>query len=223
MKLIYCKKCGDIYNLTSDIKTCSCGKTVGLYIDNENAVYGGDGATCLGIDNNALDIAIDNQNLDGFGIRFDSYVCALYCGSTIKIKGLEKMSEAEIYNYVLFDDPQTKRTKKLHNKREGITRSLYLLCKKIMDIEIKKLGQDVLERQKNEWYSDFSERVLELSKRLSVVTGRTTRLRWFHILLVALSKNPKQLIKWENIKYNKTLYKKAYQYCEDIGEDKEIE
>ena len=216
MKLIYCKKCGSIYNLAFDLKTCSCGKTAGMHIDEENIVYGGDGAICLGVDNNAFELARNNQNLDGFGIRFDSYVCALYCGSTIKIDGLEKMSEAEIYSQILFQDPQMQRTEKLYNKRHGITRFLYLLCKKIMDIEIKKLDKNVLELQKNKWYSDFSERVLSLAKRLSIVTGITSKMRWFRILLIALAENPEQLIKWENVKYNKTLYNKIYKYCEDM-------
>jgi len=219
MKLIHCKKCGSIYNLTHELKSCSCGKTAGLYIDDEDVVYGGSSATCLGIDNSAFGIAISNQNLDGFGIRFDSYICALYCGSTIKIKGLEKMSESEIYNLILLDKPKQKRGKKVHIKRQGITRFLYLLCKKIMDIEIKKMDKEYLELQSTKWYSDFSERVLSITKRLSVITGKHTRMDWFEILMLPLAKNPKILIEWEKIKYNKVLYNKIYKHCEKFKEE----
>jgi len=42
MKLLACRKCGDIFNLTRKIKKCGCGETVGRYIDELNAEISGD-------------------------------------------------------------------------------------------------------------------------------------------------------------------------------------
>lgn len=41
MKLLYCYKCGDIFNLTFKEKSCGCGETKGQYIDELNAHISG--------------------------------------------------------------------------------------------------------------------------------------------------------------------------------------
>jgi predicted nucleic acid-binding Zn-ribbon protein len=41
MKLLACIDCGDIFNLTSKEKSCSCGKTKGRYINDIDAEYEG--------------------------------------------------------------------------------------------------------------------------------------------------------------------------------------
>src|SRR4051812_43674668 len=51
MKLLYCKKCADVINLMKHTKACSCGKTEGRYIDENNAEYSGDDAVPFAIDN----------------------------------------------------------------------------------------------------------------------------------------------------------------------------
>ncbi len=53
MKLLYCKKCGSLFNLSSENKSCECGAVSGRYIDNRNAIYTGN-AVRLGIDNKGL-------------------------------------------------------------------------------------------------------------------------------------------------------------------------
>lgn len=57
MKLLYCINCNSIFNLGREIKTCECGKTKGKYINNSEAIYCGQSARPMGIDNR--DIAID--------------------------------------------------------------------------------------------------------------------------------------------------------------------
>lgn len=36
MKLLMCLNCGDIFNLTSNVKSCRCGNSSGRYVDNLN-------------------------------------------------------------------------------------------------------------------------------------------------------------------------------------------
>ena len=37
MKLLFCPHCNSVFNLTFDLKKCSCGKSYGRYIDQNNA------------------------------------------------------------------------------------------------------------------------------------------------------------------------------------------
>lgn len=53
MKLLMCDECGDIFNLQMVVKSCSCGHTVGRYIDNERAEVNGNGYS-LAIGNGSL-------------------------------------------------------------------------------------------------------------------------------------------------------------------------
>lgn len=53
MKLLFCTSCGDLFNLRDRLKTCSCGKTKGQYIDNTHAEVNGHGVS-LGIGNGSL-------------------------------------------------------------------------------------------------------------------------------------------------------------------------
>lgn len=52
MKLLFCRECRDVINLLSEVKSCSCGKTSGKYLeDNEHAEYSGEFAVPFAIDN----------------------------------------------------------------------------------------------------------------------------------------------------------------------------
>lgn len=53
MKLLFCKKCKDAFNLQEQIKRCSCGAIEGRYTDSENAEYSGD-AISFAVDNNSF-------------------------------------------------------------------------------------------------------------------------------------------------------------------------
>jgi hypothetical protein len=51
MKLLFCKKCSDTFNLRKKHKECECGAIGGRYLDDKNAVYYGDKASAFAIDN----------------------------------------------------------------------------------------------------------------------------------------------------------------------------
>jgi hypothetical protein len=223
LKLIYCKNCGDIYSLGGTVKSCSCGKTRGVYIDTENAIYGGDNAICLGIDNNAFEASRNRQRLDGYGVRFDSYICALHCNSTIKIKNLEKISENELYRLLSKYNFSKIWNKKVDQRRYGLTKWLYSLCRKIMNIEINKLDKSYLDPELDKWYSNFTDRVLSIAKRLATVTGKNSEMRWFNILISFLLDNPEDIMKFEKIEDNLKLYKKVYKRINKYYQDQYIE
>ena len=61
MKLLICKICNSVFNLTDKSKSCECGKTKGKYTDNINAVYSGPGIP-IGFGNNSLLNAMRLQN-----------------------------------------------------------------------------------------------------------------------------------------------------------------
>jgi hypothetical protein len=86
MKLIYCKKCYDVFKLPSsknNAKKCSCGKSSGYYMmDGLNAVISGP-CIPLGIDNYSFIEAISKQPKMGPGYNFDAFVIPEHC-NTIK-------------------------------------------------------------------------------------------------------------------------------------------
>ena len=63
MKLLMCLDCGDIFNLTNEIKACGCGKTTGQYIDNLNAEYSGN-CKPIGFANGSFMDAIKIQRIE---------------------------------------------------------------------------------------------------------------------------------------------------------------
>lgn len=82
MKLILCTNCSDVFKLSSKkVRTCSCGKCAGKYIDNLNAWYKGDYAVPLGIDNRDLFTAVINQPKQGKGEEFNSFVISEQCNT----------------------------------------------------------------------------------------------------------------------------------------------
>ena len=56
MKLLVCRKCGDIFNLSDKAKTCSCGESSGRYVDDLNAEIKGD-CKAIGFSNGSLESA----------------------------------------------------------------------------------------------------------------------------------------------------------------------
>lgn len=89
MKLLLCPHCGDIFNLSSAEKFCSCKKTVGKYIDNVNAEYSGGTPFCFS--NPSFVAARFNQHTndevdpEGFyGERFEAWICPANSKTFIK-------------------------------------------------------------------------------------------------------------------------------------------
>ena len=60
MKLLICKICNSVFNLTNKSKSCECGKTTVHYTDTINVVYSGP-AIPIGFANTSLLNAIELQ------------------------------------------------------------------------------------------------------------------------------------------------------------------
>ncbi len=61
MKLLWCKNCRTVINLTDKEKKCECGKIGGNYTDKTNAVYWGKDAVPFAIDNYSFFSRINNN------------------------------------------------------------------------------------------------------------------------------------------------------------------
>ena len=81
MKLLFCKKCHSVFNLTYRIKKCSCKLTSGKYTDPYNAIYKGEFAVPLGFANhNFLQVVRSQSSMEsGAGKRFDAFVISKKC------------------------------------------------------------------------------------------------------------------------------------------------
>lgn len=59
MKLIMCENCRDIFNLSFNMKKCSCGKVFGRYVNNRDAEISEDSLS-IAIGNGSLRMAIQS-------------------------------------------------------------------------------------------------------------------------------------------------------------------
>lgn len=84
MKLIFCPRCGDIIALRAERRTCVCGASYGQYLDDVNAVYGGQ-AIPLGIANQSFAQAVRHQPDHGQGQRFDAFVIPKICPTMTRV------------------------------------------------------------------------------------------------------------------------------------------
>ena len=94
MKLLLCRNCGDVFSLSKNTKSCSCGETKGRYIDNLNAWYSGIDALPLGFANNSFITAINNQPDSGWGKSFEAFVIEKDC-ETFKLKSYDRTTNKE--------------------------------------------------------------------------------------------------------------------------------
>jgi len=94
MKLLLCRNCRHIFNLSRELRTCECGKSSGKYIDTANAEYYGEDAVPLGMGNGGLVNAIKMATIENKhqkepttcqGVDFKAFVI-LDCSTTIKKK-----------------------------------------------------------------------------------------------------------------------------------------
>lgn len=60
MKLLFCLKCHDLFKLQYFKRSCKCGKVIGWYKNNSEAIVNGKGLS-LAIDNNDLAKIIINE------------------------------------------------------------------------------------------------------------------------------------------------------------------
>lgn len=84
MKLLFCLKCTDLFNLDYEMKECSCGSVKGRYIDQQVATYAGESAVPLGFTNNSFVSAIKNQPKEGMGEEFTAFVIPKKCPTFIR-------------------------------------------------------------------------------------------------------------------------------------------
>lgn len=81
MKLLLCKKCQDVIRLMDYSRSCECGESNGRYLNNIDAIYFGDNAVPIGIDNISLVCALNNQPQDGKGFCFEAFVIPKKCST----------------------------------------------------------------------------------------------------------------------------------------------
>ena len=79
MKLLICPRCSDIFNLQVGVKrSCHCGKSSGLYTDNQNATLYGD-AIPIGFDNRSFVSALKKRPEYGQGKEFSAFIIPKRC------------------------------------------------------------------------------------------------------------------------------------------------
>jgi len=85
MKLIYCTHCRDIVKLTLERRSCSCGRSSGMYYeDGLHANIIGD-AVPLGITNESFLSALANRPAAGMGVEFTAFVIPVKCDTVKKL------------------------------------------------------------------------------------------------------------------------------------------
>jgi len=93
MKLIYCKKCGDVVKLRDEENPsiCQCGASGGHYLkDGLHAEIWGESVP-LGIDNGSLQGALLRRNLNqNYGTSFDAFVIPKICETVTKSRKRRK-------------------------------------------------------------------------------------------------------------------------------------
>jgi len=88
MKLLFCPKCQDIFKLSQEWRTCSCGEARGHYVGEIDAKY--TGGVPIGIENTSFVKALRSANRqlgtrDGLGIRFEAFVIPDVCPTFKKV------------------------------------------------------------------------------------------------------------------------------------------
>ncbi|WP_185242763.1 hypothetical protein [Citrifermentans bremense] len=79
MKLIFCPYCRDVVKLRLDgYRTCCCGRSGGMYVDQLNAVIRGDSIP-LGFRNDEFFSALRNRPEEGLGKEFSAFVIPVKC------------------------------------------------------------------------------------------------------------------------------------------------
>lgn len=91
MKLLFCKKCQDIFKLQRYVEKCRCGESGGRYLDSEFAEYWGRYAIPLGFGNTSFGLAVrDRPKIAKMGKRFTAFVIPEQSKSCKKIRKPKK-------------------------------------------------------------------------------------------------------------------------------------
>ena len=87
MKLLFCMACQDLFKLRQHrFKSCQCGKSKGKYLDELNAIYKGEYAVPIGIDN--MSFCKSLQKLAGsqkeIGSDFKAFTINKFCKTYVR-------------------------------------------------------------------------------------------------------------------------------------------
>ena len=89
MKLIFCPHCNDVVKLREAHRTCWCGKSGGMYLqDGLHAIIYGD-AVPIGFQNKSFYYACLSQPEEGKGKNFIAFVIPKQC-PTVRISTVER-------------------------------------------------------------------------------------------------------------------------------------
>ena len=87
MKLLFCRSCGDVFSICMEkTKSCSCGKTKGIYLNHIEASYSGEFAVPLGFANESFVHALNSQPKYSPGKMFDAFVIEKECETFTKVE-----------------------------------------------------------------------------------------------------------------------------------------
>ncbi len=93
MKLLFCRRCHDVFKLARETRCCSCGLTKGWYRTYEDeslmldAEYSGEYAVPIGFSNKSLTEALRNIPKSGQGFRFEAFVIPKECDTFRSVDG----------------------------------------------------------------------------------------------------------------------------------------
>ena len=73
MKLLFCNRCGDVFSLSNEWKTCRCGKSQGKYINRIDVQHKGYSIP-LGFNSRSFHEALKNRPSTGTGKEFVAFV-----------------------------------------------------------------------------------------------------------------------------------------------------
>jgi hypothetical protein len=86
MKLLRCGLCGDVFSLHLEMRSCHCGDTKGMYLEDcVSAIYYGEHAKPIGFANNSFKSALVNQPERGLGEDFKAFVIPKECETFKKV------------------------------------------------------------------------------------------------------------------------------------------
>lgn len=87
MKLLFCKKCEDLFTLRRFFaRSCQCGATKGQYTNLTDAWYEGEHAIPVGFVNADFARAVRNRPASGSGERFEAFVIPIECPTMKRTK-----------------------------------------------------------------------------------------------------------------------------------------
>ena len=96
MKLLFCRKCGDVFDLGYDMSSCTCGNARGYYKENGiHAVYSGEDVVPLGFNNTSFAFAIlaSENGEKGIspnrGVTFEAFIIPPNAPTMKKVDGVD--------------------------------------------------------------------------------------------------------------------------------------